>query len=175
MARSGDLFRANFFSAGGMDAGNPDGVFEFDESDVVWSGDSANNYRSKSRANNRRSAAMATSIPQVPTSASLPVNIPDWSKIYKEDRYGEQRRRRAAADISLSELGDHLEDDSDCEEEWSGGGGGGDWEERVPPHEYLARRRGASLSVHEGVGRTLKGRDLRQVRNAIWKKVGFED
>ncbi|KAF2312106.1 hypothetical protein GH714_028067 [Hevea brasiliensis] len=46
-----------------------------------------------------------------------------------------------------------------------------DW---VPPHEYLIRRR-ASFSVHEGKGRTLKGRDLRQVRNAIWEKVGFED
>ncbi|CAJ2632604.1 unnamed protein product [Trifolium pratense] len=43
------------------------------------------------------------------------------------------------------------------------------------PHEYLARTRGASFSVHEGKGRTLKGRDLRSVRNAIWKKVGFED
>ncbi|KAJ1395948.1 Senescence regulator S40 [Sesbania bispinosa] len=45
----------------------------------------------------------------------------------------------------------------------------------IPPHEYLARTRGASHSVHEGIGRTLKGRDLRRVRNAIWKKVGFED
>ncbi|CAN1775801.1 hypothetical protein LINPERHAP1_LOCUS13442 [Linum perenne] len=179
MARSGDLFRANIYSAATEGA---DGVFEFDESDVVWSGDSGTNYRSKSRSNRRSPASgfrSAPSIPQVPTSASLPVNIPDWSKIYKEDRHGEQRmRRRAAAaadgDISLSELGDHLEDDSDCDEEWSGGGG--EWgEDRVPPHEYLARRRGASLSVHEGVGRTLKGRDLRQVRNAIWKKVGFED
>ncbi|KAL8508814.1 hypothetical protein ACS0TY_016140 [Phlomoides rotata] len=47
--------------------------------------------------------------------------------------------------------------------------------DKIPPHEYLARKRGASLSVHEGVGRTLKGRDLRRVRNAIWKQLGFED
>lgn len=46
---------------------------------------------------------------------------------------------------------------------------------RIPPHEYLARTRGASHSVHEGIGRTLKGRDLSSVRNAIWKKMGFED
>jgi hypothetical protein len=53
----------------------------------------------------------------------------------------------------------------------------GDYDEviHLHPHEYLARTRGASLSVHEGKGRTLKGRDLRSVRNAIWKKVGFED
>ncbi|CAN1776129.1 hypothetical protein LINPERHAP1_LOCUS13548 [Linum perenne] len=53
-----------------------------------------------------------------------------------------RRERRAAAaadgDISLSELGDHLEDDSDCDEEWSGSGG--EWgEDRVPPHEYFSR------------------------------------
>ncbi|KAI3706656.1 hypothetical protein L6452_24541 [Arctium lappa] len=53
-----------------------------------------------------------------------------------------------------------LEDDHD--EEW------------LPPHEYLARIRSASLSVHEGVGRTLKGRDLSRLRNFIWKQTGFE-
>ncbi|KAL0338435.1 UNVERIFIED_CONTAM: hypothetical protein Sangu_1365600 [Sesamum angustifolium] len=50
-----------------------------------------------------------------------------------------------------------------------------DGNDRIPPHEYLARTRVASLSVHEGVGRTLKGRDLSRVRNAIWKQTGFED
>ncbi|MCI46311.1 hypothetical protein A2U01_0067551, partial [Trifolium medium] len=30
----------------------------------------------------------------------------------------------------------------------------------LPPHEFLARMRVASFSVHEGIGRTLKGRDL---------------
>lgn len=58
------------------------------------------------------------------------------------------------------------DDESDEEEEG---------EIRVPPHEYLARRRGASFSVQEGIGRTLKGRDLRSVRNAIWEKTGFQD
>nr|GEZ76465.1 hypothetical protein [Tanacetum cinerariifolium] len=55
---------------------------------------------------------------------------------------------------------------------------GGAWSacERVlPPHEYLATVRVASCSVHEGVGRTLKGRDLSRVRNAVWKQIGFED
>ncbi|CAN1253193.1 hypothetical protein LINPERPRIM_LOCUS8253 [Linum perenne] len=46
---------------------------------------------------------------------------------------------------------------------------------RVPPHELLARTRIASFSVHEGIGRTLKGRDLSRVRNAIWEKTGFQD
>lgn len=50
---------------------------------------------------------------------------------------------------------------------------------RIPPHEFLAkqsaRTRTASFSVHEGIGRTLKGRDLSRVRNAVWQKIGFED
>lgn len=91
-------------------------------------------------------------------ASSLPVNIPDWSKILKE----EYREKRS------SEYADDMEDDEDEEEEM-----------RVPPHEFLARQmartRIASFSVHEGIGRTLKGRDLSRVRNAIWEKTGFED
>ena len=49
----------------------------------------------------------------------------------------------------------------------------------LPPHEIVGRGSGVSpsttFSVLEGVGRTLKGRDLRQVRNAIWRKTGFLD
>ncbi|KAF6136216.1 hypothetical protein GIB67_001625 [Kingdonia uniflora] len=44
-----------------------------------------------------------------------------------------------------------------------------DDDEMLPPHENVAK------SMFEGVGRTLKGRDLRQVRNAIWHKTGFLD
>ncbi|KAK4782648.1 hypothetical protein SAY86_007022 [Trapa natans] len=91
------------------------------------------------------------------TKSSFPVNIPDWSKILKGDYSG---RDLGAADYK--ENGD-----------WPGG-----TEEDsmwVPPHVYLARRRGPSFSVLEGVGRTLKGRDLQQVRNEVWKKVGYED
>ncbi|KAL4297610.1 hypothetical protein GQ457_12G010340 [Hibiscus cannabinus] len=88
-----------------------------------------------------------------PASASLPVNIPDWSKILQ------------------AEYREHGKTDEDV----GGDGDDGDRDGRVPPHEYLARRRGASFSVHEGIGRTLKGRDLRRVRNAVWKKTGFED
>lgn len=85
-------------------------------------------------------------------SSSLPMNIPDWSKILKD----EYKKKKESSDD---------EDEGD----YDGG------VVQLPPHEYLLRTRGASLSVHEGKGRTLKGRDLRSVRNAIWKKVGFED
>ncbi|KAL2331915.1 hypothetical protein Fmac_019496 [Flemingia macrophylla] len=52
-------------------------------------------------------------------------------------------------------------------------------EEMLPPHEIVARNSAQSpmmaYSVLEGVGRTLKGRDLRQVRNAVWRQIGFID
>ncbi|PHT36448.1 hypothetical protein CQW23_24148 [Capsicum baccatum] len=78
---------------------------------------------------------------------SLPVNIPDWSKIL-----GQEYKN------------DDIRDKEDVDEE-----------NRIPPHEYLARTRVASFSVQEGMGRTLKGRDLSRVRNAVWKQTGFED
>ncbi|GAV66402.1 Senescence_reg domain-containing protein [Cephalotus follicularis] len=92
--------------------------------------------------------------------SSLPVNIPDWSKILR-DEYRDNRRRESEDD-----------DDVDGEDCFEGG-------ERVPPHEFLARQmartRITPFSVHEGIGRTLKGRDLSRVRNAIWEKTGFQD
>lgn len=51
--------------------------------------------------------------------------------------------------------------------------------EMLPPHEIVARSLAhsprLSSSVLEGAGRTLKGRDLRQVRNAVWRRTGFLD
>ncbi|CAA7409091.1 unnamed protein product [Spirodela intermedia] len=52
------------------------------------------------------------------------------------------------------------------------GEGGDRW---MPPHEYLVReqQRRAAGSVLEGVGRTLKGRDMRRLRDAVWNQTGF--
>lgn len=84
-------------------------------------------------------------------ATSAPVNVPDWSKIYRVD--------------SVESM--HDSDD------------GGDEAELVPPHEYLAReysrsRNTAANSVFEGVGRTLKGRDMSRVRDAVWSQTGFD-
>ena len=81
-------------------------------------------------------------------ATSAPINVPDWSKIYRVESVESMH-------------------DSD------------DWEERdfdmVPPHEYLARsRNSAANSVYEGVGRTLKGRDMSRVRDAVWSQTGFD-
>ncbi|OAY81178.1 hypothetical protein ACMD2_23539 [Ananas comosus] len=53
-------------------------------------------------------------------------------------------------------------------------------DEMLPPHEIVARARTKesplrASSMLEGAGRTLKGRDQRQVRDAIWSKMGFMD
>lgn len=138
--------------------------FEFEESDV-WNNNttttdttnvseaiaSSDATRRSSIPNSRSAAKKSSSVKAkgMDRPASLPVNIPDWSKILGGE-YKDHRR------------------DSDDDEEYEDDG-------RVPPHVYLARTRVASLSVHEGIGRTLKGRDLSRVRNAIWKQTGFED
>ncbi|XVF77417.1 hypothetical protein PTKIN_Ptkin14bG0041300 [Pterospermum kingtungense] len=108
---------------------------------------------------------------------SAPVNIPDWSKISSK-----KPKNRGSSKIGSW----HHDDDDD-------GGGGGDgvvngfedsdeddddeYNSKVPPHEFLARRLAtsqiSSFSVFEGVGRKLKGRDLRIVRNAVLTKTGF--
>ncbi|KAL9263017.1 S40-1-like protein [Drosera capensis] len=68
--------------------------------------------------------------------------------------------------------GDYDNDNGDHGEDEDDGGG-----EVVPPHEYIAKRLArsqiSSFSVCEGTGRTLKGRDLSHVRNAILRKTGF--
>lgn len=96
-------------------------------------------------------------------AASLPVNIPDWSKILGTEYGGRGSAGAAAARWPSDERGG----DEECR-------GGLGW---VPPHELLLcrERAAASFSVREGAGRTLKGRDLRRVRNAIWEKTGFQD
>ncbi|KAK7312655.1 hypothetical protein VNO77_36692 [Canavalia gladiata] len=83
---------------------------------------------------------------------SAPVNVPVLSKAMMKER----RRHREFEDGEEEE---------------------GEEEEMVPPHEIIARNSEQSpmlaYSVLEGVGRTLKGRDLRQVRNAVWRQTGF--
>ncbi|KAG2305596.1 hypothetical protein Bca4012_085108 [Brassica carinata] len=69
-------------------------------------------------------------------------------------------------------LTDVVDEDEEEEEEEEVG-------ERLPPHEIVARSLAQSsylsCSVLEGAGRTLKGRDLRQVRNAVFRRTGFID
>ncbi|PKH47890.1 uncharacterized protein LOC116210475 [Punica granatum] len=65
-----------------------------------------------------------------------------------------------------------LDDDDDDDE-------ADDSRTMVPPHEMvaksLAQSQMAAFSVLEGARRTLKGRDLRQVRNAVFRQTSFLD
>lgn len=141
-----------------------DSGFEFDESDLYSSASAASDspdfrrkiskpVRSVKKPSNRPSACAASS---AVAASSLPVNVPDWSKILREERRDNRRRS--------------VVDDEEDGGDWLDASGG-----RLPPHEFLAKTRMASFSVHEGVGRTLKGRDLSRVRNAIFEKIGFQD
>lgn len=86
---------------------------------------------------------------------SAPVNVPDWSKIL-----GAEKKHKWADEDA----------DSDKEDEQ---------EERLPPHLHIQREYAQSqmttFSVCEGAGRTLKGRDLSRVRNAVLRQTGFLD
>ncbi|GLT92383.1 hypothetical protein SLE2022_102230 [Rubroshorea leprosula] len=133
--------------------------FELDEADLWSSFNEMTQEGKKQQLPTPRSSKKHTRTGDLSgrvAASSVPVNVPDWSKILKGE-YRDHKNRDSDDD------GDDADD------------GDEDHDGRVPPHEYLARRRGASFSVHEGIGRTLKGRDLSQVRNAIWKKTGFED
>lgn len=102
------------------------------------------------------SAAVASSSPRGHghhMATSAPMNVPDWSKIYRVN----SAESMHDSDDGLGEL------DS----------------EMVPPHEYLAReyarsQKAAATSVFEGVGRKLKGRDMRRMRDAVWSQTGFD-
>lgn len=96
------------------------------------------------------------SVPSRKFHQSAPMNVPVLSKAVVTARANKSRL---------------LEVDGDAGED--------DDEMMLPPHEIVARGSAKSpkttFSVLEGVGRTLKGRDLRQVRNAVWRRTGFLD
>lgn len=111
------------------------------------------------------SSSPSRMIPMIPKKAhvdrhqSAPVNVPMMTEAMR------RRRRSLRFDV--------VYDDEDEKE----GDGDGDGEMMLPPHEVVSSRRSprVACSVLEGAGRTLKGRDLRQVRNAVWRKTGFLD
>ncbi|KAK1305357.1 hypothetical protein QJS10_CPB11g00644 [Acorus calamus] len=94
-------------------------------------------------------AARAVPPPRAAVSESAPVNVPAWPK----------GRFHVEAEVE-AEMGLGEEEEE---------------EEILPPHEIVARSQLTTFSVFEGVGRTLKGRDLHRVRNAVFQKTGFLD
>ncbi|KAK8622911.1 hypothetical protein V6N13_117808 [Hibiscus sabdariffa] len=94
---------------------------------------------------------------------SAPVNIPDWS------RFSRKNKSKKGSSWHDDEEEDDDADDRDFDDD--------QFDSKLPPHEFLAKRLArsqvSSFSVFEGVGRKLKGRDLRKVRNAVLTKTGF--
>ncbi|CAH8379879.1 unnamed protein product [Eruca vesicaria subsp. sativa] len=152
---------------------NDKNVFEFDESDIHSFGDhqKPSSFEAKRSISisrlRRKSAKVADSSGfdnrETAKTGSTPVNIPDWSKILKSEY-------KSPVMIPDDDSDEDDEDDEDGDTTATGG------RRMIPPHEYLARRRGgSSFTVHEGIGGTGKGRNLRLLRNAIWEKIGFQD
>ncbi|OVA10544.1 Senescence regulator S40 [Macleaya cordata] len=116
---------------------------------------SGNSNRSQSTATSRMVHQVQAAQENMGTrmAASAPVNVPDWQKILRVDSVE-----------SFHDSDDGL-DEHDLD--------------KIPPHEYLARgyarsRKMNVTSVFEGVGRTLKGRDMSRVRDAVWSQTGFD-
>lgn len=107
-----------------------------------------------------KSTTISNNESKVPKQSSAPINIPDWSKIYNK-----KSSSRFLKNCYGSVDDNVVEEDEDCDDGM------------LPPHEYIgkrvARSQIAPSSMCEGVGRTLKGRDLSKVRNAILTKTGF--
>ncbi|XP_024967202.1 uncharacterized protein LOC112507041 isoform X2 [Cynara cardunculus var. scolymus] len=108
--------------------------------------------------------------PEVPQQQSAPVNIPDWSKIYGKSK-------RPSQNSAWHDDGDDGGGGNNGRENWDSDDDDDDNGNMMPPHEWiaqkLARSQISSFSVCEGAGRTLKGRDLSRVRNAVLTKTGF--
>ncbi|XVE51108.1 hypothetical protein DITRI_Ditri02bG0012500 [Diplodiscus trichospermus] len=118
------------------------------------------------RVSNSSAASHETNVLQ---QSSAPVNIPDWSRIY-----GKHANIESSRNGSWVDYGDGMVHDNG---DYGGCGEEDEDEDMVPPHEWLARKLArsqvSSFSVCEGLGRTLKGRDLSKVRNAVLTKTGF--
>ncbi|KAJ4789959.1 hypothetical protein LUZ62_041205 [Rhynchospora pubera] len=87
-------------------------------------------------------------------ASSAPVNVPDWTGLLIQNGSGHSGNRSGCYGV--------------VENEWKEDEG-----ELVPPHQWTQARGGTTASVFEGVGRTLKGRDMSRVRDAVWSQTGF--
>ncbi|CAL9088883.1 unnamed protein product [Musa textilis] len=103
----------------------------------------------------------ASVVGRVGQHQSAPVNIPAWP------RWSKGRKADVLNVVEESEAWESAKEHDEEEEVED--------EEMVPPHVIVARLHVTNFSVFEGVGRTLKGRDLRRVRNDVLQKTGFLD
>ncbi|WVZ99356.1 hypothetical protein U9M48_044677 [Paspalum notatum var. saurae] len=151
---------------------------EFQEAEILWPGSNGHGDSSKGNAAAAADGAELMIMPSVqhrpkaaePRSAAKPVEI--------------SRRKRRCRPWPSSEHADFdqetdASDDVDEEGRTDEAKGATSGLLIVPPHVLVARRRlagggrTAAYSMCAGKGRTLKGRDLRDVRNLVLKMTGF--
>ncbi|KAE9598470.1 putative senescence regulator S40 [Lupinus albus] len=141
------------------------------------------------RTNSKNNSSAGSSHENKVVQQSAPVNIPDWPKIYRNNKQNKTAKNVSRFDHDYDfyhSFGADADADADSDGFDNYGGEDSDDEEeelqdefdpKLPPHEFIARRLArsqiSSFSVFEGVGRTLKGRDLSKVRNAVLSKTGF--
>ncbi|CAL4909267.1 unnamed protein product [Urochloa decumbens] len=146
---------------------------EFQEAEILWPG--SNDHHD----NNDDGVEKTGSTAAISTGSKPPASPPELSAPVEISRRKRRCRPWAAPEYATF---DQETGGSDGEE---GDGCTDDPKQRsakglvvVPPHVLLARRRllggrTAAYSMCAGKGRTLKGRDLRDVRNLVLKMTGF--
>ncbi|KAK9133409.1 hypothetical protein Scep_012937 [Stephania cephalantha] len=137
-----------------------------------------NNPSSSSSSSSSSQSQSSNLVDPIVVQQSAPVNIPDWSKIYKRNL-----NKKGLFNGLNGPLVDGVgvgDGDGNYGFERDFNGGDDDEEEDdewLPPHEFIAKKLAtsqiSSFSVCEGAGRTLKGRDLTKVRNAVLSRTGF--
>ncbi|KAI9195504.1 hypothetical protein LWI28_015549 [Acer negundo] len=108
-------------------------------------------------------ASMSMSI----SSSSSSRTIPSFPKPTQERVASVKYNQYQSAPVNVPMLTKAMKKNKHFEDEDVSG------EMVVPPHEMVGRGQSpiVACSVLEGAGRTLKGRDLRQVRNAVWRQT----
>ncbi|KZV32240.1 phospholipase D C-like [Dorcoceras hygrometricum] len=118
-----------------------------------------------------------TSEPPKIGQQSAPVSIPDSSKIYGSSSKKSTLRNSYSLLSGDSDVDYANHRSSKSEDEYEEVAVEEEWHDLIPPHEWIARKVSRSeifsFSVCEGAGRTLKGRDLSRVRNAVLTRTGF--
>ncbi|CAN1133997.1 hypothetical protein LINPERPRIM_LOCUS16353 [Linum perenne] len=197
---SGSRFLSTIAPSGEVDAGD-----ELNEDEILWTDDNFNAgqqlHPPPTKQQHRRSVSfhhtntgILAALPEINSripvlyrkpSISSPVKaVPrerDNSGDYLSTQSMPARKLRQSAPMKVPIMSIAISKQRNSrlkeEYEYSNGGGAGDDEMMMlPPHEIVARGcLQSSGSMMEGAGRTLKGRDLRQVRNAVFRQTGFLD
>ncbi|KAG2617954.1 uncharacterized protein LOC120664834 [Panicum virgatum] len=153
---------------------------EFQEAEILWPGGNEHHDNDDGDAEKTGTSTVSSVVVH-----PKPADTPELSSPVEISRRKRRCRPWAAEERAAFD-----------QETGGGGGDGGGGEEEedscideakqrsakgmaaVPPHVLLARRRllgarTAAYSMCAGKGRTLKGRDLRDVRNLVLKMTGF--